>query len=387
MMYVPTFQGLSPIDWLRPADTNVSAFPFASRPVAFYRARNAIYHLFTQLNALMPRLTVLVPDYNSGNEVLALRAAGAKLCFYRVGRDMQADLDDVERLCKGHDPEVLYVIHYLGWPQPMGALKRFCRERSMLLVEDCALSLLSEPGGEPLGSHGDWSIFCLYKTLPVPNGALLVENTMPLVKYDGVRLRRAGAASVVGRLAELMVQRLRARVNRAGQALQLAKRAVGKAAGAFDVSRSKVGDIGFNLADVDLAMSPASSRLLRRFNYDRIRQQRIANYRTLATALGDKVTPAYTQLPDGACPLFYPIVVDDKPAAARALRARGVDALEFWNYGADAIATESENVQFLRSHVLGLPIHQDLKPRQLEYIASQFAELYPRALDHASATC
>jgi hypothetical protein len=51
--------------------------------------------------------------------------------------------------------------------------------------------------------------------------------------------------------------------------------------------------------------------------------------------------------------VFYPILVDDKPAAARALRARGIDALEFWNYGADAIATESENVQFLRSHVLG----------------------------------
>jgi len=387
MMYVPTFQGLSPIDWLRPADPNVSCFPFASKRVAFYRARNAIYYLFNSLNALMPRLTVLVPDYNSGNEVLALRAAGATLRFYRVGRDMQADLNDIERLCRAHEPEVLYVIHYLGWPQPIGALKQLCRDRSMLLVEDCALSLLSEPGGEPLGSQGDWSIFCLYKTLPVPNGALLVENTMPVVMQDRLRLRRAGAASVAGRMAELMVQRLRARVNGVGEALQAAKRAVGKAAGALDVNRSKVGDIGFNLADVDLAMSPASSRLLQRFNYGSIRQQRINNFRALAAALGDAVTPAYEELPNGACPLIYPIMVDDKPAAARALRARGIDALEFWNYGADAIATESDDVQFLRSHVLGLPIHQDVKPRQLEYIASQFAELYPRALDHASATC
>ena len=37
---------------------------------------------------------------------------------------MQPDLDDVERLCDQHDPDVLYVIHYLGWPQPMAALKR-----------------------------------------------------------------------------------------------------------------------------------------------------------------------------------------------------------------------------------------------------------------------
>ena len=47
-----------------------------------------------------------------------------------------------------------------------------------------ALSLLSEPDGEPLGSFGDWSIFCLYKTLPVPNGALLVQNAMPLGGLD-----------------------------------------------------------------------------------------------------------------------------------------------------------------------------------------------------------
>ena len=36
-------------------------------------------------------------------------------------------------------------------------------------------------------------------------------------------------------------------------------------------------------------------------------------------------------LPDGVCPLFFPIVVGDKAAAARALQQRGVDALEFWN--------------------------------------------------------
>src|SRR5829696_8995461 len=179
-MYVPTFQGLSAIDLLKPASKPAACFPFNAPRLSFYRARNAIYHLFRELQALTPSLTVLVPDYNSGNEVLALQAAGATVHFYRIGRDMQPDIEDVERLCKRHDPDVLYVIHYLGWPQPLSALAALCQQRSMLLVEDCALSLLSEPDGQPLGSTGDWSIFCLYKTLPVPNGALLVQNTVPL---------------------------------------------------------------------------------------------------------------------------------------------------------------------------------------------------------------
>lgn len=379
MMYVPTFQGLSPVDWLRPVDAAEPCFPFSAKRLAFYRARNAIYHLFNALNAMMPGLTVLVPDYNSGNEVLALRAAGASLQFYRIGRDMQPDLNDIERLCRAHSPEVLYVIHYLGWPQPIAAMKQLCRDRSMLLVEDCALSLLSEPDGQPLGSYGDWSIFCLYKTLPVPNGALLVENTLPVVAIDRLRLRRAGTASVLGRIAELMVQRLRARVNSAGRALHAAKRAVGRAAGALEVNRSKVGDIGFNLTDVDLAMSPASARLLRRFKYDTIRQRRIANYQALSNALADTAMPSHMKLPAGACPLVCPVIVEDKPSTARALRERGVDALEFWNHGADAIAGESAEVRYLRSHVLGLPIHQDVLPRQLDYIAAQCAHVHRRA--------
>lgn len=379
MMYVPTFQGLSPIDWLKPSNHAATSFPFAARSMSFYRARNAIYHLFVGLRDLMPRVHVLVPDYNSGNEVLALQAAGATLHFYRVDRHMQADLEDIERICNEHHPEVLYVIHYLGWSQPIAALKQICRDRSMLMVEDCALSLLSQPDGQPLGSHGDWSIFCLYKTLPVPNGALLVENSLPLASLERLRLRQAGGFSVLGRVTELMVQRLRAKVNGVGTAVQSAKRAVGRMAGALEVNRSTVGDIGFNLGDVDLAMSKTSERLLQRFDFDAIRAKRVANYRALSQALGDAVTPAHSGLPEGACPLVLPIVVDDKQGSARALQQSGIDALQFWNEGATPIANESDTVQYLRSHVLGIPIHQDVSPRQLSHMATYFTTAQRRA--------
>lgn len=373
-MYVPTFQGLSAFDLVRPAAAPRACFPFDAPRLGFYRARNAIYHLFQALRSLKPRLVVLVPDYNSGNEVLALEAAGATLHFYRIGANMLPDIDHVEELCRRHDPDVLYVIHYLGWPQPLAALSAICRERAMLLVEDCALSLLSAPGGRPLGASGDFSVFCLYKTLPVPNGALLVQNTMPLASLDRLQLRRAGAASVVGRVAELVVQRARARVNGVGAVLQSAKRALGRAAGALDVNRQTVGDIGFNLADVDLRMSAASERLLRRFDFESIRRKRADNFRKLAGALEGKVTALHSTLAEGVCPLFFPIVVRDKPAAARTLRADGVQALEFWNHGAGTDAA-AHHAQFLRSHVLALPVHQDLTSRQLAHMSSRIASL------------
>ena len=371
--FVPTYQGLSAADLVRGGRRDAECFPFTvPHRLAFYRARNAIYHLFRALLDTNPGLTVLAPDYNSGNEILAMRAAGVSLHYCPVRSDMRLDPEDVERACRIHNPDLLYVIHYAGWPQPMTELVALCRRRGMLLVEDCALSLLSELDGQPLGSFGDWSVFCLYKTLPLPNGALLIQNGPRLDSLERLRLRDAGSASVLGRTAELLVQRIRGRANTVGAALQLVKRGMGRAAGALDVRRANVGDIGFNSDEVDLAMSAMSQRLLTRFDYPEIRRRRVQNYRRLADRLGGAAAPVFESLPDGVCPLFFPVFVHDKQATAERLRARGVDALEFWNDSSEPGGHEmGPDARFLRRHVLELPIHQDLTARHIDYIARQ----------------
>jgi dTDP-4-amino-4,6-dideoxygalactose transaminase len=376
--YVPMYQGLSATDFVRPASTGTDCFPFnVPHRLPFYRARNAIYHLFRALLETNPGLTVLAPDYNSGNEILAMRAAGATIRYCPVRGDMTLDPEDVERYCQIHNPDLLYVIHYAGWPQPMPALVDLCRRRGMLLVEDCALSLLSEMDGRPLGSFGDWSVFCLYKTLPLPNGALLVQNGPRLESLERLRLRDAGSASVLGRTAELFVQRIRSRANGLGAALQVVKRGMGRAAGALEVRRANVGDIGFNLADVDLAMSGLSRRLITKLDFADIRRRRVENYRRLAERLDPTVIRMFPMVPDGACPLFFPIVVSDKHLAAEALRARGVDAVEFWNDSCEPGGHEmGTDARFLRRHVLELPIHQDLTARHIDHVARQVSALH-----------
>ena len=376
--FVPTYQGLSAAHLVRPAVTGAAPYPFnAPHRLSYYRARNAIYHVFRALLESKPSLTVLAPDYYSGNEIMAIEAAGAQVRYCPVGPDMQWDPADVERLCRTHAPDLLYVIHYAGWAQPMDALAELCRKREMLLVEDCALSLLSEtPDGRALGSFGQWSVFCLYKTLPLPNGALLVQNDRRIESLERIRLRQAGSASVAGRMAELFVQRIRGRINGVGAALQAVKRGMGAAAGALEVERANVGDIGFNLDEVDLAMSPISARLLERFDYQDIRRRRRANYQQLLGELDPGVTPMFPVLPEGVCPLFFPIIVPDKAQAAQALRRHGVDALEFWN---DPVGDGSEmgpNARVFRAHVLELPIHQDLSARHITHVARQVNRLF-----------
>src|SRR5436190_441551 len=266
-MRVPVFHGLSPLDLLR-RSRHRRMFPFdAPEQTSFYRARNAIYHLFLALGRRRGPLTVLVPDYNSGNEVLAIRAAGASVVYCPVECDMRMNPDEVERLCTLHRVDVLYVIHYAGWPQPIEILVDLCRSRRMLLVEDCALSLLSESNGRPLGSFGDWSVFCLYKTLPLPNGALLVKNASAEEPMPNPPLRPPGAPSTIARTAELLVQRVRMRAGAAGRALSAIKCSAGRTASALAIHRANVGDIGFDLEQVDLAMSDISRFLLGRLDF------------------------------------------------------------------------------------------------------------------------
>jgi len=84
----------------------------------------------------------------------------------------------------------------------------------------------------------------------------------------------------------------------------------------------------------------------------------------------------FEALDEGICPLFFPLLVPDKHAAAQALWRRGIGAVEFWNYGdPEARGVGFEDAQFLRDHVLELPIHQDVGTAQVEYMADQVLRL------------
>lgn len=373
-MYLPAWPGLG---WEELTGRARPARPFplsAPAVTAFHTARNAIYHLFVEL-VRTGRRVVLVPDYHMGNEVRAIRAAGAQIVWYPVSRHWDIDMERLRRLCRQHGPSVLFVIQYAGWPHPMEQLTRLCAERDMVLVEDCALALFSGHGGRPLGSFGDYAIFCLYKTLPLPDGGLLVQNRHVFPRLLGMPLRPSGRMFVAGRVAELALERIRSRHPSAGRRLADAKAAIGRLLNVLRVERVPVGDTGFNAAHVDIGMAALSRAIAARCEGDRIRQHRRENFLALRHAFIEEAT-VRSHLPPGMCPLFFPLLVSHKRDAARALWRRGVMATELWNEGDESVREhEGEDARFLRRHVLELPIHQDITPGQIEAMARVIREL------------
>src|ERR1051326_2920211 len=374
-MYISPWPGLTPHEFLQPHWDGNLPYPLnAANRLSFCVARSGIYHLFRAF-AFKKEDIVLVPDYHSGNEVAAIRAAGATIVYYPILRNLEPDMDALSRLAK-LNPRVIYVIHYLGWPQPMKEIEALCRKRGSILIEDCALSLLSGPGGKPLGAYGDYSIFCLYKTLPVPNGGLLVQNRNILGDLAALELQRCPQTTAIGRSAELALEALRSRADYIGKVLFGIKRAVGRLLRAADVRHVPIGNIGWNLGDVNVAMSSFCNILMKRLDYDGIRRKRRENFLFLRQKLEGRVSMLRKDLDGGVCPLFFPILVQDKHAAARALWQRGIGAVEFWNEVRPLADQDSgPEAQYLRAHVLELPIHQDVRPSQVEYIADQVLRL------------
>ena len=240
----------------------------------------------------------------------------------------------------------------------------------MVLVEDCALSLLSETLGRPLGSFGRYATFCLYKTLPVPNGGVLVANDGGLDGLGDLALEPCRVATRAGRTVDLVLEWLRGRAFGPGAAGFAVKRAAGRAMTGLRVPRVPFGDIGFDLGSVNVAVAPLSRMLLDRFDYDEVRRRRRRNFQMLRDRLHGRAALLPLELEDGTCPLIFPLLVPDKPGAARALQADGISAMEFWNGGdPDTRGPDHADAWYLREHLVELPIHQDITPEQIDYMA------------------
>jgi perosamine synthetase len=372
-MYIPAWPVLNPTSVLKPAAGTIP-FPLGSSNSAyFYVARNGIYHLMKSL-VRRDEPVVLVPDYHHGNEICALKAAGATLRFYPVKANLDVNLAAIADLCDVEPkPLALYLTHFVGWPQPINEIRALCNQKNLILIEDCALSFLSEFEGRPLGTFGDYAVFCLYKTLPVPNGGVLVANNA--VNPGAAPLAPCSAVSVTGPSVDLVLRWLRSRNEICGRALQFAKRAIGRTLTGAKIRRVPIGDTGFDISTVNVGMSPICHTLLGRFGYEAIKEARRRNFTIVEDGLRGNVVLLDKTLSEGVCPLFFPLLVKDKQSAATALAERGIETVEFWNSGDPQCHNPGSPADFLRRHLLELPIHQDVTPEAAEYTVNQILKL------------
>ncbi|MBX5483739.1 MAG: DegT/DnrJ/EryC1/StrS aminotransferase family protein [Myxococcaceae bacterium] len=365
-LFVPDYPTLYP--GMLFARRRTSAYvPFEHPSVHwFYFARNAVW-LTVKMFGLEGG-EVLVPAYHHGVEIEALVDAGAQPVFYRVGPTWEADLTDIERRITPRT-RALYVTHYAGFPQPVREMKALAERHGLPLIEDCALSLLSADGDVKLGTVGDVGIFCLYKTLPTPNGGALVVNGER--RYSIPRLPAPNRASTFSHTMSALLKNVEMRGGPVGRWVRASVRALGHGAvKAGNIERVATGTMHFDRAHVDLGISPLTLRIAQSLDLHQIVENRRRNYFYLLGRLREVSTPLFNELPPGVCPLFYPLVVEDKPRVLEGLRAAGVHAVDFWRDHHPACnPNEFPDVMRLRQAIVEIPCHQDLEPDTMSRVA------------------
>jgi dTDP-4-amino-4,6-dideoxygalactose transaminase len=352
--------------------------PFSEgRTSYWFRGSTALAAALSCLG-LRPGETILFPSYHCGIELDVLLKAGLSIKFYDVDSDLRVDLRDIARLAVP-GVRAVYLIHYLGFPGPAAEVAAWCRERGLLLLEDCAQALYSrERSGAGLGEAGAAAIFSLRKTLGMPCGGALVINAAHQPPQKPAR--RPALIGTLKGTVRLMLLELESR----GKGWRILEKRRNAAAvqevDPFDLraGRSLARPIEFQQSQRDTSISRISKWIFDRTPQDQIVRRRRAHYAFLLNALkgARSVAPLVPWLPNGVCPLLFTVVVDGpRQEFVEFCRARGIAADPHWPYVHPAFpATEFPAAVHLKRQVVALPVHQSLTSAHLEHIGRTLVE-------------
>lgn len=371
---------LSPLVFFSVLPRNHLPEPLDGPKVGFYPwARNAIWHAIKSLN-LRPGQNVLVPSYNCGAELDPIVKSGASVKFYRVDRSARIDLGHLQQIID-EQSRVLYVTHYLGFPQDLPPLLELCRKHGLHLIEDCAHALYSKYDGRYLGTFGDFGVFSMRKSLPLPDGGALLINDPALPVPSGTS--RPPILRCLNETRHLMEDHVLAKsrfftaVKRWGvdPLASVVKRVTAAGTGPFTLNAELTDIIRFYPHTSDWGISRISEFILRCIDHDQTFEKRRTNFQFLLGQLDGlrlrRIKLLYRALPDGVCPWMFPLIADDAPSLKDHLfRHRILTGLLWSDFHEQFVREDFPDADFLKTHVVVLPVHQNLDKKQLKRLVN-----------------
>ncbi len=368
---------INPINW----------FP-GSRVYFVHRGRTAI-GIACDLLDLRSDDEVLAPSYNCGAEIDPFIKHGAKVVLYRIDRSMQIDIEDLR--CKiTAKTRVIYITHYFGFPQAVSSIKHLCEEKGLFLIEDCALALFSCDRKMVLGSFGDVSVYSLPKTLPVPDGGVLSINNSVLANKT-VELANSGIIKITDPMIQLQkagllrwlaekpfLYELIWPLYKKLRGMKLILRTINSSREEHGSLPSMPTEYGFDDTMRNRKVSSMTMRILGKCEPDKIVEKRRNNFNQyLYNLSGNRdITPLFDNLPDGVCPLSFPVIVPHRARVWSSLRDQSIYAIKWWEgYHQDLPWNEYPDACYLKDRVLTLPLHEDLGEENVAFISNYLISL------------
>lgn len=345
---------------------------YGKEAALFYFGRGALWHALKALH-LSGSDTVLVPAYHCGVEIEAVAMTGARLRFYGVDEHLDVDAASLPPLID-RSTKALLLIHYFGFPQPVQEIRDLCDSRGVTLIEDCSHALFSSLRERALGSFGDLSVFSQRKMLPLPDGGALLVNNQALAPRLPLE-PPSGAIALKKTLGMLFRSLFRCSpYHELPYPLELLARGISrKVAGNSGTSYST----GMEVSEqrCSLAISRISRLIMDRTDAEEVIRRRRENYSLLLQNLAGSplVESVKDTLPEGVCPLFFPVRLDQvsRSEVQQRLRRLGFGAFVFGEELHPALPREIfKEAELLSQKILCLPVHQTLNREEITSMAA-----------------
>jgi len=130
---------------------------------------------------------VLCPSNTFMATPLSAIKAGAKVEFVDCNKDdLCLSLDDLKEKVALYKPAAVWLVHIAGHIAfQVEEIAEFCREKGIILLEDCAHAHGASWNGKKAGSWGDAGVYSFYatKTTSTGEGGMLVTKNKDLVEF------------------------------------------------------------------------------------------------------------------------------------------------------------------------------------------------------------
>lgn len=331
-------------------------YPFtAENAMYFLNGRACIYHSIDIMN-LTPGDSVLLPAYLDEAVVKPFLEKGVSIIFYEVNYDLTANIEDI--LSKiTRRTKAVFVINYFGFPQPLEHLKKICKEHGLYLIEDNAQGLLSRDGNRFLGTFGDISIFSIRKTIPTPDGGILVLNNKSMLRKPRLKesLRSPSRVPLYFTVLDLVLRDSQSKYNFSFMPIHVF-----------------TGKISSMLHEnyINVSISGISLKIIKNTDFNEVYIKRRHNFEFILDKIHSvkNVRPIFDHLPRGVCPWGFPILIKSRNKVHRYFRKRGIILPIHWILPSIIPLDKFPISRFLQEHIITLPVHQGLSLDKLALI-------------------
>lgn len=130
---------------------------------------------------------ILCPSNTFQATPMITKLCGSKVKFVDCNKnDLCISFEDLKKKVKKYKPKAIWVVHIGGHISfEIEKISKFCKQKKIYLIEDCAHAHGAIFKGKKAGSWGDAGVYSFYatKTITTGEGGMLVTKNKNLVKF------------------------------------------------------------------------------------------------------------------------------------------------------------------------------------------------------------